>query len=76
MTTLVLTYMFADAYDEQDKEFDNLNQVETWLRGQRETDFTYIELFDVSSSIDLNIVGWSAILQYISENTGEVKEPI
>lgn len=71
METLVLWYVFADDTSEQEKEFIDLPSVKKWLDGQRETDFSSIDLCDSNQGL-LVIEGWSNIHQYIRENTGDV----
>lgn len=71
METLVLCYVFADDTSEQEKEFIDLPSVKKWLDGQRETDFSSIDLYDNNQGL-LVIEGWSSIHQYIRENTGDV----
>lgn len=75
METLVLWYVFADDTSEQEKEFIDLPSVKKWLDGQRETDFSSINLYDNNQGL-LVIEGWSNIHQYISENTGDVLPPL
>lgn len=71
METLVLCYVFADDTSEHEKEFIDLPSVKKWLDGQRETDFSSIDLSDNNQGL-LVIEGWSNIHQYIYENTGDV----
>lgn len=71
METLVLCYVFADDTSEHEKEFIDLPSVKKWLDGQRETDFSSIDLYDNNQGL-LVIEGWSNIHQYISENTGPI----
>lgn len=71
METLVLWYEFADDTSEQEKEFIDLSSVKKWLDGQKETDFSSIDLCDSNQGL-LIIEGWSNIHQYILENTGDV----
>lgn len=41
-----LTFKFVDSLiEEQEKEFDTIARAQDWLKGQRETDFDYIELW-------------------------------
>lgn len=70
MDTLVLWYVFADGTFEHEKEFIDLPSVKKWLDGQRETDFSSIDLCDNNEGL-LIIEGWSNIHQYIRENTGD-----
>lgn len=75
METLVLCYVFADDTSEQEKEFIDLPSVKKWLDGQRETDFSSIDLYDNNQGL-LIIEGWSNIHQYIRENTGDVLQAL
>lgn len=71
MKTLMLWYVFVDDTYEHEKEFIDLPSVKKWLDGQRETDFSSIDLCDNNQGL-LIIEGWSNIHQYICENTGDV----
>lgn len=74
MATIVLEVQFIDAMQSTDKEFTSLEDVLTYLNGQRESDFDWLTLYDNNTEIDVG--GWSEIHQYIRENTGEVKHDL
>lgn len=68
MSSLTLEVKFIDMYESMEIEFTNLSGVLGYLNRQRESDYEWLRLDDYAS-FDV-IDGWSAIHQYIRDNTG------
>lgn len=70
MSTLVLEVKFIDDTQSQDIEFNSLESLSIWLRGQCESDFSWLTLHDNNN--DYVFDSWDDIFQYINENNGPV----
>lgn len=70
MSTLVLEVKFIDGTQSQDIEFNSLESLSIWLRGQCESDFSWLTLHDNNN--DYVFDSWDDIFQYINENNGPV----
>lgn len=43
---MIVEWQWSDADADSEKEFENLREVQVWLQGQREEDFSWIYLYD------------------------------